>query len=574
MLVFGCEPRGQVGAKGRFMRVIGFLVGGLLLAIAVGVSLAFGAPREDAQTDGAKPAPVKSRYFTQEESATTGSVRAGGDYVSYKAVAGTLIVHPKGWDDAAPAAADKTPDKATPAGAAGAAAEADEKNPTAEASMFYVAYMKSGVDAKKRPVTFLFNGGPGSSTVWLHMGAFGPKRVVTLDDAHSPAAPYNVIDNASSLLDVSDLVFVDAPGTGFSRIAGKDKEKAFYGLDGDAHAFAEFIAAFLSKYGRWNSPKYLFGESYGTTRSAVLVNMLETDRSVDFNGVILLSQILNFDLSPDGPEANPANDLPYQVVLPTYAATAWYHHKLPGNPKDLPSLLAEVEQFAMNDYALALGAGSGLNPEQRRAIAERLHNYTGLSTDYILKADLRISGGEFEKNLQDDSNLTTGRLDTRFSGPTMDPLSKEADYDPQSAAISSAYVSAFNDYVRRTLKYGEGKIFKPEISVWKSWEWAHQAPGSPFPLPIAPNVMPDLASAMKYNPNLRVMLNAGYFDLATPFYEGVYEMHHLPIPAKLQDNIQFAFYDSGHMVYAHESALKQLHDNVAAFIRKTSGVAR
>jgi carboxypeptidase C (cathepsin A) len=435
--------------------------------------------------------------------------------------------------------------------------------------MFYVAYFKSDNKGAPRPVTFLYNGGPGSSTVWLHMGAFGPKRVVTLDDSHTPAAPYPVVNNEYSLLDVSDLVFVDAPGTGFSRIAGKDREKAFYGVDQDAEAFADFITQFLGKYGRWNSPKYMFGESYGTTRSAVLSNVLETERDVDFNGVMLLSQILNFNFSADEPEFNPGVELPYQLALPTYAASAWYHHKIPGNRPELAALLAEVEHFAMNDYAQALQDGSTLAPEQRRAIVAKLHQYTGLPPEYLEKANLRISAGEFEKTLQDENDMTTGRLDTRFSGPTFDPLSKEAEYDPQSAAISSAYVSAFNDYVRKELKFGENREFKPEIEIWRSWNFLHKSPGAPVPLPQATNVMPDLAIAMKYNPDLRVMLNAGYFDLATPFYEGIYEMQHLPIPAKLQKNIEFKFYESGHMVYAHQESLKQLHDNVAAFIRET-----
>ncbi|MGB6686009.1 MAG: hypothetical protein WBH24_20320, partial [Candidatus Acidiferrum sp.] len=336
----------------------------------------------------------------------------------------------------------------------------------------------------------------------------------------------------------------------------------------DAQAFADFIVQFLAKYGRWKSPKYLFGESYGTTRSAVLSNVLETERDVDFNGVILLSQILNFDLSADAPEFNPGIDLPYELALPTYAASAWYHHKLPDANQQLGPLLTEVEHFAMGDYAQALNAGSTLAPEQRQAIAAKLHDYTGLPVEYIQKADLRINGGEFEKMLQDANGMTTGRLDTRFSGPTLDPLSKEAEYDPQSAAIGSAYVSAFNDYVRKDLKFGDNKTYKPEIDTG-SWNSLHQPPGVPIPLPQSANVMVDLATAMKYNPDLKVLLNAGYFDLATPFYEGIYEMHHLPIPAKLQDNIEFKFYESGHMVYAHEAALKELHDNVAAFILKT-----
>jgi carboxypeptidase C (cathepsin A) len=498
------------------------------------------------KTDTTKP-----EQFKPEQQASKGSVTVSGTVINYDAFAGTLVVHPKGWDDV-PQNADK-----------------DEKNQPAEASVFYVAYFKSDGPNTQRPVTFLYNGGPGSSTVWLHMGAFGPRRVVTADDSHTPAAPYTVVNNDFSLLDVSDLVFVDAPGTGFSRIAGKDREKAFYGVDQDAQAFADFITQFLGKYGRWNSPKYMFGESYGTTRSAVLSNVLETERDVDFNGVILLSQILNFNFSADDPQFNPGVELPYQLALPTYAASAWYHHKLPDTHAELAPLLAEVEHFAMGDYAQALEAGSTLTADQRHAIAGKLHQYTGLPVEYIEKADLRISAGEFEKNLQDESNLTTGRLDSRFSGPTFDPLSKEAEYDPQSAAISSAYVSAFNDYVRKELKFGENRVFKPEIEIWRSWNFLHQPPGAPLPLPLATNVMPDLAIAMKYNPDLKVLLNAGYFDLATPFYEGVYEMQHLPIPASLQSNIEFKFYESGHMVYAHQASLKALHDNVAAFIVKT-----
>jgi carboxypeptidase C (cathepsin A) len=508
------------------------------------------------ETPIAKPEPAKiepqnPEQFKVEQQASKGSVTIGGNAISYDAFAGTLVVHPQGWDDV-PQNADK-----------------DDKNKPAEASMFYVAYFKSDNKGAPRPVTFLYNGGPGSSTVWLHMGAFGPKRVVTADDTHTPAAPYPVVNNEYSLLDVTDLVFVDAPGTGFGRLAGKDKEKAFYGVDQDAWAFGDFISQFLSKYGRWNSPKYLFGESYGTTRSAVLTNLLETERDVDFNGVILLSQILNFSLNSDFPEFNPGVDVAYQLSLPTYAATAWYHHKLPGSRTELAPLLTEVEHFAMNDYAQALGAGSSLPADQRHAIAAKLHEYTGLPAAYIEKADLRINGGEFEKNLQDEANLTTGRLDSRFSGPTFDPLSKEAEYDPQSAAISSAYVSAFNDYVRKDLKYGENKEYKPEMEVFKWWSFAHKSPGVPFPLPGATNVMLDLATAMKYNPQLKILLNAGYFDLATPFYEGVYEMQHLPIPPDLQKNIEFKFYESGHMVYAHEASLKAIHDNVAEFIRNS-----
>jgi carboxypeptidase C (cathepsin A) len=511
----------------------------------------------------AESGPVASQYFQPESVTSAGGVTVEGRRIDYQAVAGTLVIHPKGWDDAA-----KKPDKD---GDDKKAATKSDDNPDAEASIFYVAYFKKGVAPGSRPITFLFNGGPGSSTVWLHMGAFGPRRIVTADDTHTPPAPYRLVNNDFSLLDASDLVFIDAPGTGFSRIEGKDKEKLFYGVDPDAYAFSEFVEQFLSKYGRWNSPKYIFGESYGTPRAAQMVDQLEENRDVDLNGVILLSQVLSFDLSADGPEGNPGVDLPYEVVLPTYAASAWYHHKLDSNPPQLEPFLADVEHFAMTDYALALQQGADLPDAERDAIARKLHAYTGLPVDYIKKADLRINGGEFEKTLQDSDDLTTGRLDTRFAGPSLDPLSEEAEYDPQASAISSAYVSAFNDYVRKDLRYGDGKIFKPENyeDVGSHWALTHQPPGAPASLSIAPNLMPDLANAMKVNPKLRVMLNGGYYDLATPFYEGIYEMHHLPIPQALQVNIEYHYYQSGHMVYAHEASLKQLHDNVAAFIRKT-----
>jgi carboxypeptidase C (cathepsin A) len=541
----------------------------MLMTLAASAALAaVDAPKsEESNTDARHFEPFKSESVT-----TSGSVTIGGRAIKYQAIAGTLIVHPKGWDDVPrdPRAEKPSEKPATPGGGEGE----EPLNPTAEASMFYVAYFRSG--AGPRPLTFLYNGGPGSSSMWLHMGAFGPRRVVTSSDAHTPPAPYSIINNAYSLLDATDMVFIDAPGTGFSRIAGKDKEKAFYGVDPDAHAFSEFITQFLSKYGRWNSPKYLFGESYGTPRSAVVVNELKVDRSIDLNGVILLSQILSFDLSADRPGINPGVDLPYQIALPTYAATAWYHHRLPAQNPSLDALLTEVEQFAMGEYARALTAGSQLTAGERAAVAEKLHQYTGLPVDYILRADLRIDGGEFSKNVQSDGQLTTGRLDTRFAGPDLDPLSQRADYDPQAAALAPAYVTAFNEYVRKELRYGEGKVFRPSIPLFRTWNFSHQMPGQTqaFTPRQGINVMPDLANAMKLNPNLKVQLLGGYFDLATPFYQGLYEMRHLPIPEKLQANIEYHYYESGHMVYARDDSLRQLHDNVVDFIRRTSRSAQ
>ena len=507
-----------------------------------------------ADTASPKPAPEFPADFT-----TQGTVMVEGHLINYQAVAGTLLVGSTNAQDAAFGTGEFAPTKP------------DDKHAPATARMSYVAYFKRDEKPDTRPITFIYNGGPGSSTVWLHMGAWGPKRVLTADDQHTAPAPYQLVDNTYSLLDASDLVFIDAPGTGFGRLYGKDQAKAFWGVDQDGNAFARFITRFLSKYQRWNSPKYLFGESYGTTRSAVLSNILERHDNVDLNGVILLSQILNFDDSADAPQYNPGVELPYVLTLPTYAATAYYHHRLPTQPAELQPFLTEVEHFALTDYAEALAQGSQLPTPTRQAIAEKLHGYTGLPVAYILKSDLRLNVGKFNINLQGDQDITTGRLDSRFSGPSMDPLSEEADYDPQSAGISSAYVAAFNDYVRRILKFGDGLTFLPESgAAGKTWEMKHIAPGeSPEDASGNVNVMPDLAAAMKYNPRLKVMLNGGYYDLATPFFAAIYETNHLPIPANLNANIQTTFYESGHMVYVHEPALKQLHDNVAAFIRST-----
>jgi carboxypeptidase C (cathepsin A) len=531
-----------------------------LLAGAISVSAL--AADDDVPDAKAKANPTSTPVPAAPDSTTEGSVTAGGATVAYRAVAGTITVGATDEQDAQLGPDGKAlPDTEM---ALAAAASKDPKDAPPVARMFYVAYFKRDAKEEDRPITFLYNGGPGSSTVWLHMGSFGPKHVMTADDKHLPGAPYKLVNNTYSLLDVSDLVFIDMPGTGFGRLVGKDKEKAFWGVDEDAHAYARFIARFISKYNRWNSPKYLFGESYGTTRSSVVANILENDKSIDLNGVILLSQIFNFTSDIDGARSFPGNDLPFQLALPTYAATAYYHHKLPNQPAALEPFLKEVEDFAMGEYAHALAQGTDLSASEKQAVAEKLHSYTGLPVNYLLKANLRVSGGGFEKNLQGDEDVTTGRLDTRFSGPTINPLSEEAEYDPQSSAISSAYVSLFNDYVRRDLKYGEGQTYLPQADFGPAqWDFKHG--GNPINL----NVSPDIATAMKTNPRLKVMVNGGYYDLATPFYAALYEDKHLPIPESLTKNIEYDWYESGHMVYVRDESLRQLHDRVAAFIRST-----
>jgi carboxypeptidase C (cathepsin A) len=503
------------------------------------------------------------------DSTTDGSVTVGGQVIAYKAVAGTLTVgSTEGQDITLDFAGNPLPD-------AGVKPQDKDKPEEAQATarMFYVAYFKKDAAAEQRPVTFMYNGGPGSATMWLHMGSFGPRRVMIPDAEHQEGAPYKFGNNDFSLLDVSDLVFIDAPGTGFSRIFGKDKEKAFWGVDQDAHAFDRFIRRFLTKYNRWNSPKYLFGESYGTPRSAVLSATLQ---NVDLNGIILLSQILNFTNSIDGPKLSPGDDQAYALGLPTFAATAFYHKKLPTQPAALDPFLSEVEQFAMGDYMSALLQGSDLPAARKQAIAEKLHGYTGLPVELLMRANLRITGGMFAKDLQLDEGTTTGRLDSRYKGPDYDPLSEESEHDPQSDAISSAYTAAINTYLRKDLKYGEQETYVPGAYSLPGfvWDFRHSMPGGPAVDNLfggSTNVTADLAFTMKTNPKMKVMLAGGYFDLATPFFEGMYEMHHLPIPDKLQANISYHYYPSGHMVYVNEDVLKQFHADVAAFIKGTEG---
>ena len=509
----------------------------LLPAILLALALPAFADEPPKGGDETSQNAVKAR-----ESVTTGSVSIGGQKIAYHATAGTLIL------------------------------KDDKNDPTA--SMFFVYYAKDGSNPGDRPVTFFFNGGPGSATIWLHMGAFGPQRVRTADDSHTPAAPYTLVNNEYSLLDVTDEVFIDAPGTGFSRVldkdlGGKGDPKDFYGVDQDAKAFTSFVQQFLSKYGRWNSPKYIFGESYGTIRGPLLAEGLQ-NASVDINGLIMLSAIPNTDISADGDSLNPAIDVPFALVLPTQAAVAWYHDRVPNKPAKLEDFLAQVEKFAMGDYLTALNAGSDLDAATKQKVAQQLSAYTGLSTDYWIKANLRVTGGQFEHELLRETGELTGRLDGRFKGAALDPLGESSEYDPQSASISSAYVSLFNDYARKTLKFGDSTeaYFPTSGAVGGSWDFKHANPfGQGFP--GATNVLPDLAVTMTQNPDMKVFLCGGYYDLATAFYAAEFQMHHLPMADALQKNISYGFYPSGHMVYANEASAKALHDDTAKFIENS-----
>jgi carboxypeptidase C (cathepsin A) len=513
-----------------------------------------------ATTDKAAEAPPPP-----PDSTTQGSIVVGGQHIAYTATAGTITVGATDADDA-----QLGPDgKPQPGSQLALNAPKEPADAAPVAHMFYVAYFKTGTPAQDRPITFFYNGGPGSSTMWLHMGSLGPKYVETAGDAHLPGAPYKLIDNPDSLLDVSDEVFIDMPGTGFGRLTGKDANKAFWGVDQDAEAFARFIARFLVKFDRWNSPKFLFGESYGTTRSAVLADVLENEKNIDLNGVMLLGQIFDFAIATGPPR--PGMDLPYELALPTYAATAWYHKKLSPEPAALNPFLKEVEDFATGQYMHALAQGNALSDAEKQQVAEKLHEYTGLPVDYVIKAGLRVTAGEFEQTFANEEGMTTGRYDTRFLGPSIDPLSEAAQYDPQSAAISSAYVSLANEYLRETLKYGAGETYLPH-ALFGGFQWGMTRQGATsFSSAHGLNVGDDLAEAMKTNPRLKVMVNDGYYDLATPFFAAEYDEEHLPIPAALTKNIEYDWYESGHMAYVRDECRKQLHDRVAAFIKSADG---
>ena len=535
-------------------------VGAAFAASSAGV--AQDKPEEKVVVSGA-PSTVP-QTTAAPDSITEGTVTIGGQAVAYQAVAGTLTVGATDKQDATLGFDGKLlPDS-------GIKPEANPADAPATTRMFYAAYFAKNTVAEHRPITFIYNGGPGSSTMWLHLGTFGPRRVVVPDADHQEGAPYTILNNQYCLLDVSDLVFIDAPGTGLSRTFGKDPAKAFNGVDGDGHAFDRFIRRFLSKYDRWNSPKYLFGESYGTPRSAVLAADL---RGVDLNGIILLSQILSFDNSVDDPKWNPGVDQSYALALPSYAATAFYFHKLPVQPAALKPFLAEVEKYALGEYMTALLQGSELPDAQRQGVAEKLHGYTGLPVEYLLRADLRIVGENFSKTLKLDESATIGRLDTRFQGPDLDPLSEGSQYDPQSDAITSAWTAAINDYLRKDLKFGLQSTYWPSggIAGDFTWDLRHHAPGGPpaEDQETGTNVMPDLAYRMKLNPKMKIMLAGGYYDLATPYFEGIYEMHHLQIPRALQSNISYHYYETGHMIYIREDILKQFRADVAAFITST-----
>jgi carboxypeptidase C (cathepsin A) len=435
--------------------------------------------------------------------------------------------------------------------------ELKEESGKEKAHVFFVAYTRDGeTDLAKRPITFSFNGGPGSSSVWLHLGALGPRRVRLSEEGWPPPPPYELVDNEGSWLDLTDLVFIDPVTTGYSRPAEGESGEQFHGVTEDVQAVGEFIRLYTTRYRRWASPKFLAGESYGTTRAAGLAGHLQERHGMYLNGIVLVSSILNFQTA----RFDRGNDLPYVLYLPSYTAAAWYHKRLaPELQGDLRAALDEAEMFARGEYASALLAGDDLSSEERERLVAKLGRYTGLSLDFIERSNLRVEMGRFAKELLRDQRRTVGRLDSRFQGIDLDAAGQSYEYDPSYAAILGPFTGALNHYVRVELGYESDlpyEILTGRVHPWKFGESNRYL-----------NVADTLRQAMTRNPALRVFVACGYYDLATPYYAAEYTFDHLGLDPTLRGHVTFAHYESGHMMYIHQGSLARLKQDVAAFLR-------
>jgi carboxypeptidase C (cathepsin A) len=489
----------------------------LALALAAGPALAQDKPAKDD-----KPAKVETAI--PQVHTTRHSGNFGGQKVNYNAtIAETILATEDG---------------------------------TQKAAIVTTAYVREPRDPS-RPVTFLFNGGPGSGSVWLQMGAFGPKRVAIPSDARDDGAPpYPLLDNPDSLLDVTDLVFIDPPGTGFSHLIGKTEPKEFYGVTADAKAVATVIRRWLNDNGRWGSPKFLGGESYGTTRSAAVVNELEgsTYNDVGLNGVILISTVLDFAAGAD----TPGNELSYITNLPSMAATALYHGK--ASAPSVAEFVEEARQFAIGPYALALLKGQKLSPEERATIRARLSHFTGLSEAFLDRADLRVTPDRFYKELLRDRGLTIGRLDSRYTGTDYDSAGESPDNDPSFYGIDAGYTAAINSWARGTLGFVSDREYQSISGIGRDWDWRIGGRDANVYL----NVTPYLGQALRENRGMRIFVAQGYYDFATPFFAAEYALSRTGIP---QDRVQFHYYDAGHMMYVRDEDRAKLSRDIRQFIR-------
>jgi carboxypeptidase C (cathepsin A) len=522
---------------------------GLALAWLAGAAYAAEAPQKEGAKPSTAPTPAEVsqlcgidmkgdkkdqwiRLPRGDSSVTQHHVTLNGKGIEYTATAGRMVVRD------------------------------DDDKPIAEIG--YVAYVRQDKNGGARPITFAFNGGPGSSSLWLHMGVLGPRRVVVSDPDPTPPAPYHVVDNEYGMLDKSDLVMIDPVGTGLSRAVCEHKDDEFWSVDPDIDSVSRFIAQYLNDNNRWTSPKYLLGESYGTTRGAGILNYLRERRSLDFNGLILVS--VATDIEAIFAEL-PGNDRPYAVYLPGYAAVAWYHHMVPNQPAALEPFLQQARDYAMGPFMQALLKGDALPDAEREAVAQKVHEYTGLSVDYLKDANLRVSENAFTHELLKSQHKTVGRLDGRFTGQTPDLLAKDTDYDPQSAAISAAYAATFLDYYHGELKFGAGSTYRTtNFTIGDKWKWTHHTSQGDQPIV---NTGVDLSEALMKDATLKVLVLNGYYDLATPFSATEFVMSHLGVPPSVGARIQMKYYQAGHMMYVNPASIAKMKQDIDGFIDST-----
>ncbi|MDO8836783.1 MAG: hypothetical protein Q7V01_14375 [Vicinamibacterales bacterium] len=459
----------------------------------------------------------------EKVSHTSHTMRLGGRDIRYTATAGTLPIR---LDDGKVAA-----------------------------RMFFVAYTKDGDDTKARPVSFLYNGGPGSASIWLHMGSFAPRRAAMADEGFQPAPPFQLVDNEHSLIDVSDVVFVDAISTGYSRVMPGIDNTQFHGQDGDIRAFGEFIAEYLKAYDRWRSPKFLIGESYGTIRSAGLAGELQSRHGIELNGIVLLSALLSYQtLSPA-----PNNDIAWAVQIQTFAATAWYHKKLPADlqQKPLKQVIDEARVFALGEYLAALTKGNTLTDAERTAMAGKLARFSALSPQFILDANLRVDSARFRKELLRDRRLVVGRLDSRYTALDADAAGERQEFDPSNTALAGPYVATFHDYLKNTLKW-ESSLHYPTSGNVRPWAYVQNRYMDTTDI---------LRQSMAKNPYLKVLVLCGYYDMATYVGGAEFNLTHMAYDRQITDRVSFAYYEGGHMMYTRASEHAKLKKDVAEFIQ-------
>jgi len=504
-------------------------VAALLLLPVLALAAEATTPSPDAASAVAAVAGEPEPKFSR----TQHQVRIGGQVIRYTATVGWLIMK----DDAGKAVA----------------------------RFGYTAYTRDGLaDPARRPVMFAFNGGPGSSSIWLHMGILGPRRVVVNDPGYAPPPPTPRVDNEFSVLDVTDLVMIDPVGTGFSKPLGEAKGADFWGVDQDIKSVGAFIKRYVTENGRWASPKYLLGESYGGMRSAGLAYHLQSVHGMNLNGVVLVSPFLNAASGVDGIEI----DLPHALYFPTLAATAWYHGLVKDKPASIEAFMGDVERFVYAEYLPALTKGFVIPAEEKRAVATKLAAYTGTSVDYWEKADLRVSHPQFLQELKRGQRTITGRIDSRFVGPALNPLAETMDYDPFFPAIGPAFTAAFLDYLHNELKFGRDEEYRVSAFDVK-WDWTHKQPGAGEWFVGAPNTVPDLSRAMTMNPGLHVLVQQGWYDLATPHLVMKHDIEHLRIPPEARSRISIEHYEAGHMMYVHGPSMQKYRDDLARFVQAT-----